>query len=105
MILIVRANCLLERLQNLTNVIYFWIVWHKLVFERDIYFWETHLRVSNPQGGNLEIAMVSIANSVNFPGNPTKEQFKLSAINFVRSNYRKKSSFLHLFLSLFRSRC
>ena len=75
-----------------------------LVFERDIYFGETHLRVSNPQGGNLEIAMVSIANSVNFPENRTKEQFKLSAINFVRSNYRKKSNFLHLFSSLFRSR-
>ena len=70
-----------------------------LVFERDIYFGETHFRVSNPEGENLEIAAVSIANSVNFPENPTKEQFKFSSIKVVRSNYRMKWSFPHLFSS------
>lgn len=65
-----------------------------LVFERDIYFEETHLRVSNPQGGNLEIAVVSIANSVNFPQNPTKEQFKVSSIKLQKEMEFSASVFI-----------
>lgn len=62
-ILITRANCLLERLQNLTNVIYFWIVWSKpCVWTRHLFredpssvFKPSRWKPGNSRGVNCEV--------------------------------------------------
>lgn len=103
--IIVRAACLLERLQNLTNVIYFWTVWHKsCVWTRHLFWGRPGFFVLNWSFQTLKVKPGNSRRGVVTLENPMAEQISAVLSDFYVRTTERNGDFLHLFLSRFKSR-